>query len=319
VRYVGDHTLTQNDIRAEGRFDDMIAYGGWPMDDHHPAGLEHPGEPTAFNPTPSPYGIPYRSLYSCNIENLFFAGRNISASHMALSSTRVMATCAVMGQAVGTAAAIAVKSGVTPRGVYEQKIEQLQETLMEQDCYLPWHTRTIPALSRSAILTASNGNPRPLHDGIERDLASGEQGWLEGDPDKRENTMESDAAVVDHGWWGGAGDWVEYRWATPQSVDKVRVVLDSDLSRDKRMRCSYPKDQQPEPMPAMLARDLDIELCDAAGWWSTAFEVRDNHERLITLTDLPDDITGCRLRIRRSWGGAKAHVFAFDAAEKENE
>jgi len=203
--------------------------------------------------------------------------------------------------------------------VYEQKIEQLQETLMEQDCYLPWHTRTIPALSRSAILTASNGNPRPLHDGIERDLASGEQGWLEGDPDKRENTMESDAAVVDHGWWGGAGDWVEYRWATPQSVDKVRVVLDSDLSRDKRMRCSYPKDQQPEPMPAMLARDLDIELCDAAGWWSTAFEIRDNHERLIVLTDLSEDVTGCRLRIQRSWGGGKTHVFAFDLAEKENE
>jgi hypothetical protein len=85
VRYEGDHILTQNDIEAEGRFDDLVAYGGWPMDDHHPDAIKYPGEPTIFHPAPSPYGIPYRSLYSRNTENLFFAGRNISATHMALS------------------------------------------------------------------------------------------------------------------------------------------------------------------------------------------------------------------------------------------
>lgn len=127
-----------------------IAYGGWPMDDHHPEGIEFPGDPTTFHPAPSPFGIPYRALYSRNMENLFFAGRNISATHMALSSTRVMATCALMGQAVGTAAAIAVKHDLTPRGVYEQKMRQLQDTLMEQDSHLPWHTRSIPAMSRAA-------------------------------------------------------------------------------------------------------------------------------------------------------------------------
>jgi len=318
VRYVGDHTLTQNDIRAEGRFDDIVAYGGWPMDDHHPGGIEHPGEPTVFNPTPSPYGIPYRSLYSRNVENLLFAGRNISASHMALSSTRVMATCALMGQAVGTAAAIAVKYRLTPRDVYQQKIRELQETLMEQDCYLPWHTRAIPEMSRSAVLIASHGDASVLHDRVERDLATVEQGWSEGDPDKRCDKAKPNVAVVDHGWWGGDGDWVEYKWTTPQSIGKVRIVFDSDLSRDKRMLCRYPKDQQPEPMPAMLARDFDVELRDAEGRWSTAFERRDNHKRLTTLTDLPEGITGCRLRIRRSWGGGKAHVFAFDVAEKQN-
>jgi len=154
------------------------------MDDHHPGGVEHPGEPTVFNLAPSPYGIPYRSLYSCNMENLFFAGRNISATHMALSSTRVMATCALMGQAVGTAAAIAVKYRLTPRGVYQQKTRQLQDALMEQDCYLPWHTRVIPEMSHSAALIASHGDPSLLHDGVERDLSGVEQGWSEGDPDK---------------------------------------------------------------------------------------------------------------------------------------
>jgi hypothetical protein len=93
-RYVGDHVLTQNDVRAGGHFPDIVAYGGWSMDDHHPAGILYPGEPTIFHAAPSPYGIPYRSLFSRNIDNLLFAGRNISVTHAALSSTRVMATCA---------------------------------------------------------------------------------------------------------------------------------------------------------------------------------------------------------------------------------
>ena len=66
-RYVGDHVLTQNDVRAEGRFDDLVAYGGWTMDDHHPGGMHWPGKPTIFHPAPSPFGIPYRCLYSRNV------------------------------------------------------------------------------------------------------------------------------------------------------------------------------------------------------------------------------------------------------------
>jgi len=314
VRYIGDHVLTQNDVRAEGRFDDMVAYGGWPMDDHHPEGIEYSGAPTIFHPSPSPFGIPYRVLYSRNIENLFFAGRNISATHMALSSTRVMATCALMGQAVGVAATIAVKNNLTPRGVYEQEIRQLQETLMEQDCYLPWHVRTIPDLSRMAQLSASCGDPSTLLDGVERDLTTKKNGWLDGDPDKPHNKAKKNIDRIDHGWWGGEEHWVQYTWSQPQSIGKVRIVLDSDLSQRKRMLCRRPKDCPPVSMPSMLARDFDIELCDASGQWYVAFEIRDNHKRLITRTDLPESLTGCRLRIHRTWGGEKAHVFAFDVA-----
>ncbi|HET6457159.1 MAG TPA: FAD-dependent oxidoreductase, partial [Armatimonadota bacterium] len=101
-RYVGDHVLTQNDIESEGRFPDIVAYGGWTMDDHHPAGFLYKGPPTIFHPAPSPYGISYRCLYSKNVENLMFAGRCASMSHAAMSSTRVMGTASSMGQAVGT-------------------------------------------------------------------------------------------------------------------------------------------------------------------------------------------------------------------------
>jgi len=220
----------------------------------------------------------------------------------------------MMGQAVGTAAAIALRSDLTPRGVYEREIKQLQATLMDQDCYLPWRTRSLPEISLCAKLKASCGDANVLCDGIERDLSGVDQGWLDGDPDKPRDRPEPKTTGVDHGWWGGAGDWVQYVWTTPQSPGTVRIVLDSDLTRRKRMLCRYPKDQAPEQMPEMLGRDFDIELCDAEGDWSTAFEVRDNHKRLVVLTAFPGGITGCRLRIGRSWGGGKTHVFAFDVA-----
>ncbi|MDZ4199864.1 MAG: FAD-dependent oxidoreductase, partial [Kiritimatiellia bacterium] len=108
-RYVGDHVLRQSDIEAGGRFDDRVCYGGWSMDDHFPAGFYHPEQGTIFHPAPSPYGIPYRSLYSRNIANLFCVGRCHSATHVAMSSTRVMATTSGMGQAAGTAAALAIR------------------------------------------------------------------------------------------------------------------------------------------------------------------------------------------------------------------
>ena len=86
--------------------------------------------------SPSPFGIPYRCLYSVNIENLYFAGRNISVTHTAMSASRVMATCALLGQAVGTASTIAIKNDVTPREISEKYICELQQMLMDDDCWL---------------------------------------------------------------------------------------------------------------------------------------------------------------------------------------
>lgn len=120
-RYLGDYVLTQNDIQAGGPFHDAVCHGGWPMDDHFPEGYRYPHGQTVMHPAPTPYGIPYRCLYSQNVENLFFAGRNVSVTHMALSSTRVMGTCAVMGQAVGTAAAL----GDPPRDQSPRRLREL--------------------------------------------------------------------------------------------------------------------------------------------------------------------------------------------------
>jgi len=220
-----------------------------------------------------------------------FAGRNISTTHMAMSSTRVMATCAIMGQAIGTGAAIATKHSLTPRQVCQQKIAELQAALMEQDCYLPWHTRTIPELSARATLTASTGDPAVLTNGIERDLDG-----------------------VDNGWWGSADDSVVYTWDIPVTAVRVRIVFDSDFAVFKRMLCQYPKDQPLAQMPGVLAQDFNVEVCIADNW-QTVHQVTNNHRRLVTL-DLPEEpITACRLHLKSAWAGDKVHVFGFDVTQ----
>lgn len=116
-RLIGDYILNENDILSNRQFEDAVAYGGWPMDIHAAKGLydfdELPSRVISFD---GAYTIPYRSYYSKNISNLMMAGRDISASKMAMGSTRVMGTCAVGGQAVGTAAALCIKYDCDPRG-----------------------------------------------------------------------------------------------------------------------------------------------------------------------------------------------------------
>ena len=218
-RYVGDHIMNQNDVAAGGRFEDIISYGGWPMDDHHPDGFYYPGEPTIFHPAPSPFGIPYRSLYSRNIGNLFCAGRNISVTHSALSSTRVMATCGTLGQAAGTACAIAVKNSCSPREVGLKHLDELQNTLMRDDMWLPGKRFAANELTRSAEISFEG-----LRGGLNR------------------VTGKTDESMTAH-----VGSQAEYRWDKPVKISNCRFVFDSDLDRKekniavlqwKKCRCS---------------------------------------------------------------------------------
>src|SRR4029077_1003165 len=121
---------------SQGAFPAAVAIGGWAMDGHPPEGFDRPDLPpnTVLRP-PEVYEIPLRSLYSRNLANLFMAGRNISASYVAFTSARVMATCAVEGQAIGTAAAQCVEQRLTPRELARdpQRVVRLQQTLLRDD------------------------------------------------------------------------------------------------------------------------------------------------------------------------------------------
>lgn len=157
-RLVGDYTLTQSDV-TEGRvFADRISYGGWPLDVHHPEGVySGPEGPFDFDPRVPIYTIPYRALYSANINNLLMAGRDVSVTHVALGSVRVQGTLGTLGQAAGTAAAMCAEQQSTPRDVCERHITTLQQALLRDDMYIPHLRNEDPAdLALEASVTASS-------------------------------------------------------------------------------------------------------------------------------------------------------------------
>jgi hypothetical protein len=135
-RFVGDYTFTQNDVIAQKPFEDRIGFGGWMVDLHPPKGM-YTEQGAAQNMYANGiFHIPFRCLYSVNVGNLLMAGRNISASHAGFGATRVMATCAVMGEAAGTAAALCQTLEVSPRTLAKQHIQALQQQLLAQDASL---------------------------------------------------------------------------------------------------------------------------------------------------------------------------------------
>ena len=135
-RLVGDVVLTKEDVLSNKQWPDACVPCTWSIDLHLPdaryeKGLE--GEPfiskANFTRFKGPYWIPYRCLYSKNIENLFLAGRDISVTHEALGTVRVMRTCGMMGEVVGMAAAICKDYNTTPRGVYSEHLAKLKDMM----------------------------------------------------------------------------------------------------------------------------------------------------------------------------------------------
>jgi len=137
-RFEGDYMLIQQDIVEQREHKDAIGFGGWSIDLHPADGVfsEKPG----CNQWHSKgvYQIPYRCLYSRNIANLFLGGRIISASHVAFGSSRVMATCASLGQATGMAAALAKKYSLHPKALLQPPyLNELQTTLTRSGHFIP--------------------------------------------------------------------------------------------------------------------------------------------------------------------------------------
>ena len=311
-RYKGDYVMTQHDVENCTPFDDTVAYGGWQIDNHLPGGfrMNAKGEGHLQKRRLSePYPIPLRSLYSCNIDNLMFAGRNISASHIAFSSSRVMGTIGVIGQAVGTAAAVAAKYGVLPRKACEEYIEEIQDMLMEDDCFLPGFRRKISPLSLKAKLTCDYGDCSLLINGIDRRI------W-----------------GLDNGYFGKTNKAITYTFDEPTKVNGFRLVLDSDLNREfvegnpdglhtsSILFYAYSHNQTTFGFPKCLIKHFKIEAQDENGVWNTVFEEKDNHQRFIKN---PLDITAKAVRFIplstyqseekvEDYGSSVAHLFNFE-------
>ena len=174
-RLIGDYILTQDDCIEGKKFDDSISYSGWALDIHHPEGI-YSGKkgPLYCAKGVNLPNIPYRCIYSKNIDNLFFAGRNVSVTHIALGTVRVQNTIATLGQAAGTAAAMCIKLGETPRGIYQRHMKDLQQLLIKNDQYIPGFknedpndpcltaTVTASSVSQTEVFNPKHGSNGPL-------------------------------------------------------------------------------------------------------------------------------------------------------------
>jgi hypothetical protein len=134
-RLMGDVILKEQDILDRVTYPDASFTTTWTIDLHYPVALEgfkeEPFLSKAQHTKIEPYAVPYRCLYSRNIDNLFMAGRNISVTHVALGTVRVMRTTGMMGEVVGMAASIAKQHKTSPQGVYENHLNELK-TLMDK-------------------------------------------------------------------------------------------------------------------------------------------------------------------------------------------
>ncbi|HPU85709.1 MAG TPA: FAD-dependent oxidoreductase [Candidatus Latescibacteria bacterium] len=157
-RFEGDYMLTQGDIIHQRHHEDAVSYGGWSIDLHPADGVYSPLPGCNQWHARGVYEIPYRTMYSRNITNLFLAGRLVSSSHVAFGSTRVMLTCAESAQAVGLAAALCVRDKLLPKDVAEAKrIKELQTRLLRTGQFIPRVPHKDPDdLAQSATITATS-------------------------------------------------------------------------------------------------------------------------------------------------------------------
>lgn len=249
-RLLGDVVLTKEDVIDGREFPDGCVGATWSIDLHYPhpkykeACPENPfisvAEFTRFKK--NPYPVPYRCLYSRNVPNLMMAGRDISVTHEALGTVRVMATGGLMGEVLGRAVAICKKYDCQPRDVYAEHLEEFKQSLDK-----PTKKHELAAVE--------------FADEVGDNIAPQAEVRTSGDyePEKYPVTNLTDltANVYDNlGRWlskpgkPGAPAWVELRWDSPKSLAGARIISGY-----------FSGGQVGDPI-----RDFRLEVGDGAAW-----------------------------------------------------
>ncbi len=299
-RLVGDYMLRQQDLEKSVSFADAVCIGGWPLDDHPPGGFDRTKMPPNISiKTKEVFHIPLRSLYSKSLGNLMMAGRNISASHVAFTSTRVMATCAVEGQAVGTAAAFCLQKGISPRQLANDAagLRQLQQVLLRDDQTITGITNQDSAdFARQAKVQASQqldeAPAANLLDGHVRDIPNGARHqW---------------AARMQPG-----GVWVDYSWDRPQPVSRLQLTFDSGFQRELTLTSLDSANRTivraPQPETVKDYRILYRESQN--GEWKLLLERKGNYQRMVRHHFGTVRVQSLRLHVDATNGDELARLF----------
>lgn len=299
-RIEGDHILTQQDLMGlNGDFEDAVAIGGWGLDEHPPGGFDDTDLPPFVSiKLPEVYNIPLRALYSKDIDNLFMAGRNASCSHVAFTSTRVMATCAVMGQAVGTAAALCTHHGLSPRGLYQNKerLKELQHTLLRDDQTIKYRKNEDPDdLARKASVSASstceNAKAESILDGYVRDM--------------EDTHAHRWAAPMDLG-----SAWLRLSWEQPQKLSRIQLTFDTGFHRELTLTSHDGHNSHiiRAPQPETV-KDYRLVATLKDGREQELVSVQDNHQRLRRHEFDPVEVQDLMLEILATQGHKEARVY----------
>jgi hypothetical protein len=294
-RIVGDHILTENDLMASVAFADRVAHGGWPMDTHPPGGIYSDEPPSKYLHTPDIYSIPLRALYARDVSNLFMAGRCISATHMAMSSTRLAATGAAMGQAVGTAAAMCCARDCMPRDLVAQHIETLQQQLLRDDQYIiGLRADGTDDLARGAAVVASseaeNCGGEKVTDGVTRLRQQNTHQWAS-DP---RQTMPQ---------------WLELGLAASEQIGEIHLTFDSGYARPLTLTESdgFNARMIRGPQPETVA-DYVIEIGQDGEFTEVVRETGNYlRKRVHRITAVTGDTV--RITVSRTNGDASARIF----------
>ncbi|HUW18420.1 MAG TPA: FAD-dependent oxidoreductase [Sedimentisphaerales bacterium] len=265
-RLVGDYIMTQRDYDKQIVHQDTVAFTDWGIDVHHPEGFWVKGNDCIHVYKGKRICIPYRTLYSKNIANLLMAGRCHSATHIAMGGTRVMRPVCMMGQAAGTAAGIAAKHQTTPRGVYENHIDELQQALLKDGCYLPGvrNADKDDIALRARVTASSSGEgmaPEKVNNGWNRVVGRDKNAWA---PDPEASLPQ----------------WIQLELDEPTAIDTIHATFQRTKDR---------------------AIDFTVETW-LDGSWRTAATVRDNQSRRCVINFQPVETDRIRLVISKTAG-----------------
>ncbi|HEX2912141.1 MAG TPA: FAD-dependent oxidoreductase [Chloroflexia bacterium] len=319
-RFLGDYVLRQQDLEESTLFPDRVAYGGWPIDRHPASGIKQADKPPADQIVVPLYSIPLRSLYSRNITNLMMGGRLISASHVAFASTRVMATCSVIGQAIGTAAALCMQTGLTPRQLAAERIGELQQLLLKDDTYLIDVPAVDPAnLANGASVSASSylpgSEPELVLNGITRQI-SPQLKFGNRSEDFRDQKLFDDASlsrVATNQWASDPAEalpqYLQLSLRKKSLINEIHLTFDSGFQRELTLTQSNKQNSKiiRGPQPETI-RDYSVEVC-VEGQWTPVVEVVGNYQRKVVHKIEPIATGELRLIVKATNGDASARLF----------
>ncbi|MBN2313034.1 MAG: FAD-dependent oxidoreductase [Sedimentisphaerales bacterium] len=280
-RLLGDVILTKDDVVNGVIYPDRCVPATWSIDLHLPDPKYDDGfkgdefiSKAYYTHYTKPYWIPYRCLYSRNIENLFMAGRDISVTHEALGAVRVMRTCGMMGEVVGMAASLCKKHNGLPRNVYSDYLEQLKVMMVGEDIS-QWLDKAGPNLARNAKVSVSSNYDVKKYP---------KENINDGRLDIQDNRLR---------WVSNASelpDYITFSWSEPCTIGAVRIIsgwFDGNISKDPigRFTLQYDHDGAWKDIQGLRAiRNAPVETI----WTFPA--VQSNRIRLV-VTETPGKIS----------------------------